>query len=148
MKKRLYFIAIILSSCLNRAFVNNETSAIGGVYAECLEKGAWDTLFLKYSINKIHDPSLEEILVEFKSKPFNTDILYLDEPKELIAISDDRYMVRYLYNPKLSHKILDGFMMEQKEKNRVLNRVQRLLMDYQCENGKVQSLNSIKEREE
>jgi hypothetical protein len=147
-KALLFIIVLSFSSCLDQAFINKETSAIGSIYGECLKKDAWDTLFTRYDVNNVKDSLLKEVLTEFENQPFRPYVLYLQDPEEFIGISTDKYMVRYVYNSNLSSKVLDGFMLNDSEKNRILNRVQKLLMEFQCEDGKIQSLDEIKRRKE
>jgi hypothetical protein len=139
-------ISLILFSC-DDPFVNKKTSEIGSIYAECLDKNAWDTLFSRYSINNIKDTIFAEALIEMNNQHFGCRILYLqDDPVELIGA--DYYSVRYVFNPKLSSEILNGFTLWDSEKNRISNRVQKLLMEFQCKEGKEQSLKEIKSRKE
>jgi hypothetical protein len=150
-KIKLYilFSAVCISSCSRQLLTNKETSAVGSVYAECLDQNAWDTLFNRYSVNDINDTLFSEALIEMNNLYGGGIILYLQsDPVELIAISTGIYSVRYIYNPKLSSEILNGFTLIDSEKKRILNRVQRLLMEFQCEEGKEQSLKKIKSREE
>src|SRR5690554_6622273 len=145
----LIIIIIISSSCTTQLFTNKSTSAIDDMYAQCLKNDAWDTLFARHNVESIKDSVLIEALLEIKDMPFDTYVLYMqDNPVELIAISTDKYMVRYVFNPKLRNKVLDGYMLNDSEKNRILNRVQTLLMEFQCEEGIGQSLNAIKKRKE
>lgn len=145
----LIFVLIISLSCTTQLFTNKSTSAIGSMYGQCLKKGAWDSLFVRHNIDNIKDSVLIEALFEFENMPFETYILYMqNDPVELIGISTDKYMVRYVFNPELRSKVLDGYMLNESEKNRILNRVQMLLMEFQCEDGVKQSLNAIKKRKE
>lgn len=149
--KFLIFTVVIVqlcSSCLNNSSINKETSAIGGIYAACLKKDAWDSLFVRYDVSNIKDSLFKEALIQFENKPFNSYVLYFQNPEELIGISTDKYMVRYVYNPDFGGKVIDGFLLTDSEKNRILNRMQRLLMEFQCDEGKKQSLNEIQQRKE
>lgn len=145
----LFFTVSIILSCSRQLLTNKETSAVGSVYAECLDQSAWDTLFNRYSVNDINDTLFQEALIEMNNQRFSCRILYLqNDPVELIGISTEIFAVRYVYSPKLSSEILNGFKLSPSEKNRILNRVQKLLLEFQCKEGQKESLKKIKERKE
>jgi hypothetical protein len=117
--------------------VNEKTSQIAYVNNTCLKKNAWDTILNIYSTNRITDSLFMDAVSDFKNVSFPVSLLYFDqEPKELIGV--DYSSVRYVFNPLISNQILDGLSPELKEdeKKRIRNRVQKILMDYQCESGK------------
>ena len=137
---------MFIHSCA-RFLINKESPIIGSVYGECLENHAWDSLFSRFSTKKIKDTIIYDAFLEFDNQVFKCDVLYFEEePLELIGIDSD--MIRYVYNPNVSSEILSGFNLEEKEKNRIANRVQSLLIEFQCEEGRKQSLKKIKERKE
>jgi hypothetical protein len=141
----LYFIAILFQSCYE---VNEKTSEISTLNTRCVDSNAWVEIGKDYSTDLITNPYLIEELNGFKKKPFTTEVLYFKaNPEELIAVSTDHYGIRYVYNPKISNQILNGLSPQLKdvEKKRIHKRIQTLLMKYQCEEGKVESLKAIEE---
>ncbi len=66
-------------------------------------------------------------------------LFFQDEPKELIAV--EYSTVRYVYNPKIRSEILDGLSPElsDEEQKRIRNRIQSLLISFQCMEGKDES---------
>lgn len=122
--------------------INEKTSEIGNLHTECLENDTWVKINADYSVNKITDTLFFEGLEKIKLRTFKTEILYFEEPpKELIAIAEDHYSVRYVFNPKISRQSLDGLSMQldNTEKKRIRDRVQKILMKYQCEEGRKES---------
>lgn len=101
---------------------------------DCIEKGAWDKIKHAHFIEEDIDSSFVGGLMTIKTKPFKTEILYFSEsPEEFIAI----YSVRYVYNPNISSHVLDGVSSESSHqgKDRIVNRVQKLLLKYPCPEG-------------
>lgn len=138
-------LALIFSSCYG---VNKKTSEIGDLNTDCLDSNAWDNLILKHSVTNITDTLFIESLESLKNRTFKTDILFFEDyPKELIAVAEDHYSIRYVFNPKISSQVLDGLSskLNESEKKRIRNRVQKLLMEYQCSKGKQESLYLMKE---
>jgi hypothetical protein len=140
-----YLSLLLLSSCYYG--VNSETSQIGDLNSKCLSRNAWDSICNEYSITKISDSifinGLKEVQNHFIKPEY---ILYFDsEPKELVGC--DYSSVRVVYNPKITDFALDGLspQLSDKEQVRIRNRVQYLLIKYQCKDGKVESLESMKE---
>lgn len=147
----LSLILLLFLSCNGDSyFINEKTSEIYDLNNRCLEDGAWDKILATYGYEDsiINDNVNFKVAVNrIKDKPFDTDILYFnDENQELIAISSDRYSIRYVYNPEVSSEILDGFSKEltQSQKKRIVERVMNLVMNYQCNDGKKESLELIK----
>lgn len=141
----LLVIILLLQSC--RYGINEKTSWICDLNTTCLNDDAWTKILQKYSTDSIKNPKLLEKLKDFKNQPFQTDVLYFkDEPIELIGF--EYYGIRYAYNPKISNQILDGLspQLNDIEKKRILKRIQTLLMQYQCEEGKVESLKVIEDK--
>ena len=136
-------VLFLLSSCYG---VNEKTSEIFNLNTTCLSKETWGNINKEYSINTLTDSVWLEKTREFKDQSFPTEVLYLsEEPQELVGISTDHYSVRYLYNPQISDQILNGLspQLNNEERKRIGVRVQRLLMQYQCEKGKQESLKLI-----
>jgi hypothetical protein len=145
MKIHCLTILLLLQSCYG---VNEKTSEIFNLNTNCLSKAAWTDISSEYSINKVADSVWLEKSKEFENQPFTTEVLYFSEkPQELIGIATDHYSVRYVYNPQISDEILDGLSSElnEKEMKRIGTRIQTLLMQYQCEKGKLESLKLIEE---
>lgn len=141
----LFFVVILLHSCYE---VNEKTSEISTLNTTCLAANAWDEIRKEHSTDLITNPKLIEELNRFKSKPFTTEVLYFkSNPEELIAVSTDHYRIRYVYNQKISNQILNGLspQLNNKEKKRIQKRIQVLLLVYQCDKGKAESLREIKD---
>jgi hypothetical protein len=139
------FIAVLLQSCYG---INEKTSEISTLNTNCLSSNAWDEIKREYSADGITNPKLNEGLKEFENLPFTTEVFYFkNNPEELIAVSTDHYAIRYVYNPKISNQILDGLSLQlkDKEKKRIKKRIQTLLIQYQCEEGRIESLKAIEE---
>ncbi len=141
----LCFVAILLQSCYG---INEKTSGISTLNTNCLSSNAWDEIKKEYSTDDITNPKLIERLKRFENQPFTNEVLYFkNNPEELIAVSTDHYGIRYVYNPKISNQILNGLspQLKDKEKKRIHKRIQTLLMKYQCEEGKAESLKAIED---
>lgn len=139
--------SLLLQSCYG---VNEKTSEIYNLNTDCLSKEAWIEMNWRYSTTRITDSEWMEKLEDFKEYPFPVEILYFDDgPRELIGVGVDHYSVRYVYNPNISNHVLDGLSsdLSDAEKKRIGNRIQTLLMQYQCEEGKMESLRMIEEEE-
>ncbi|MCU0438185.1 MAG: hypothetical protein MUC49_09725 [Raineya sp.] len=146
MKNILYvlMIAIMLSSCYG---VNERTSHIGALSSFCLPDSIEYFLQKEYSVNTLRDQKWIDKCNSFRNKPFPSIVIYFNEsPKELVGIAQNFHTVRYVYNPNIRNQILDGLDsdLSDKEKKRILKRVQLALIKYQCEKGKEQSINYIK----
>ncbi|MCD0468066.1 hypothetical protein [Flavobacterium sp. ENC] len=140
----LLIIIVLFQSC--RYGINEKTSWICDLNTTCLEDNSWTLIMKEYSIDSIKDVKLLEKLQDFKSQPFQTNVLYFkDEPTELIGF--EYYGIRYVYNSKISNQILNGLspQLSDKEKKRIHKRIQTLLMKYQCKEGKAESKNTISE---
>lgn len=144
MKIHFLVALFLLQSCYG---VNEKTSHISDLNTNCLSEEAWSDINNAYSINKVIDSVWLEKLKDFENQPFPTEVLYFSEkPQESVGIATDHYSVRYVYNPQISDEILDGLSRElhEKEVKRIGARIQTLLMQYQCEKGKQESLELIK----
>lgn len=130
---------LIISLIVGCYGINENTFEIGDLNTDCLDKHAWKELLQKYNTENIEDTMFIEALKDLKLEPFRTEVLYFRDtyPKELIAVSEDHYSVRYVFNPSISKVILDGLSSElsEKEKKRIRNKIQLLLMEYQCKEG-------------
>jgi hypothetical protein len=129
---------LILSGCYG---VNEKTTKIGNLNSTCLHDSAWTELTKKYSTDRISSDKFLEGLERVKNYTFKPDyILYFPSgPEEIIGC--DYYTVRTVFNPELSNMAIDGldYALKDEEQVRVRNRVQKLLMQYQCEKGKLES---------
>lgn len=138
--KSLNFIAMFIftSFIMSCSYsVNEKTTQIAYINNTCLKKNAWDTIGKIYSAQKITDSVFLDALSDFKNVSFPVSVIYFDqEPKELIGV--DYSSIRYVFNPLLSNQILNGLspQLKEEEKKRLRNRVQKILMNYQCEDGK------------
>jgi hypothetical protein len=146
--KKIFFINLLLLFIFSSCYygVNEKTSQIGWVDNTCQSKFAWDSILAKNPIGNIKDSLFLNALDNFKNVPYPVSLVYLSqEPKEIIGVTYSS--VRYVFNPKIdSTMILDGLSAELKEseKKRILKRVQKLLMEYQCEEGKKESEKLVK----
>ena len=140
MKKILIVSISILTAC--GYGVNESTSEIANLSDRCLSKNAWDSIISIHSVDKIKDSIFLKALVDFKDVSFPVSLIYLSqEPKEIIGV--DYSSVRYVFNPKIDiTMILDGnsASLKKEQKKRIRNRVQKLLMEYQCEIGKKEAI--------
>lgn len=142
----LCFVAILLQSCYG---INEKTSEISTLNTNCLSSNAWDEISREYSTDKIVSPKFIKKLEGFKNQTFSSEVLYFGKnPEELIGVDDELYSIRYVYNPKISNQILNGLSPQLKdiEKKRIRKRIQTLLMKYQCEKGKAESLKAIEDK--
>lgn len=129
--------------------VNETTSEIGVIDTYCIKENTWDIIMETYSTDNITDSVLLKGLKDFDNQVFESKVIFFSkDPVELIGIDKDYYSVRYVFNPTLSDKVLDGFSskLTESEKNRISNRVQKLLIPFQCEEGKQKSYNLIDSR--
>jgi hypothetical protein len=141
--KLLYLI--ILISCKN-PFVNARTSSFGSYRNVCMSNGALAKIETKYSVTKISDSTFHEAAKEMKNQRIEVRVIYFnEEPREIIGYTDGA--VRYAFNPKISTEIVDGVSNElsEKERCRILNRFQYVIMQYQCEEGKIEAQKFIDE---
>ena len=142
MIKRIYIgaLAVALGGCYYG--VNSKTSQIGDLNDKCLEKNAWDSLCKAYSYENISDSNMIKRVEDIRNHFIKPEyILYFnDEPKEIIGCN--YYSVRAVYNPTIMDQVLNGLspQLSDKEQIRIRNRVQKALMEYQCEEGKAESL--------
>ena len=144
MKLLLYSLLISLTGC--HYGVNEKTTIIGSLVTNCLEDGAWNSIKNEYSSENIDDPLFLSKIEKFKSEPFETELLYFtNKPREIIAVSRDHYSIRYIFNPNISSQVLDGLSLKltETDKKRIRNRVQKVLMNYQCDMGKKKAQDSI-----
>ena len=140
MKKILIVSISLLIACSYG--VNESTSEIAYINNKCIAKNAWDSIISIHSVDKIKDSIFFKALVDFKDVSFPVSLIYLSqEPKEIIGVTYSS--VRYVFNPKIdSTMILDGhsIVLKEEQKKRIRNRVQKLLMEYQCEAGKKEAI--------
>ena len=129
---------MLLSSCYG---VNEKTSEIGKLNSTCLEDSAWTELTKQYSTDRISSDKFLEGLERVKNYTFkSTYILYFPSgPEEIIGC--DYYSVRTDFNPEISNLAIGGLhnALKDEEQVRIRNRIQKLLMNYQCEKGKLES---------
>lgn len=126
------FLILIFSSCFYG--VNERTSGITDLNYSCKQTD-WDKMKIDHSVESSLDSTFIRKINHFKTKPFESELFYFKEkPQEIIAISSDHYQIRYVYNPKLSNKILDGFSekLNNKEVDRISNRIHAMLEKYGC----------------
>ena len=137
-------IILLLSSCYG---VNEKNSYIFTLSNCCNSDEIWKDIISKYSPNELHDSNSQDIVKDFKSQPFRTFVIYFDdEPKEYIAISENNRFVRYVYNTKISTKVLNGLspLLSKSEKIRIGLRVNSLLFNELSEEGRKESVILLK----
>lgn len=136
---------MILVSCSD-SFVNARTSFFGFYRNVCISKDALNKIEAQYSLTKISDSIFRNASIQMKKQRIEVRVMYFsDEPQEIIGFNDGA--VRYAFNPKISNDIVDGLSNEltEKEKCRILNRFQSVVMQYQCEEGKIEAQKFIEE---
>lgn len=142
MKQIKYLFLLLISTTTGCYYgVNEKTSEIARLNDFCLKKGARDSIASKYSIKEVKDSVFVSAISDMNNQPFPVSIIYFSEgPKELLGLGHYP-CVRYVFNPLISDQTLDGLSSElnEKEKKRIRNRVQKILMKYQCEDGKKES---------
>lgn len=139
MKSLIYICIYFMYCCLIGCGygVNDKTTQISYINNTCLKKNAWDTIIHIYSTKRITDSIFTNALSDFKNTSFPVSVIYFEqEPKELIGV--DYSSIRYVFNPLISNQILDGLSpkLNESEKKRIRNRVQKILLEYQCSEGK------------
>lgn len=142
--KYLYAIVpaslVLLAGCYG---INEEVPSIELLNTDCLKSNAWDEIVERYSPVAIVDSTFMVKADMLREMPFYTNVLYFSEdPQELVGMSPNFYFIKYVYNPQISSDIVDGLSpeMTEKERERIQNRIQRLLIPYQCEEGQMRSL--------
>lgn len=144
MRLFIYFLLWgTLIACESNPFVNSRTSQIADIESTCLST---KDLLRDYSIDSIKDPELLRKIKEFKDEPVPPEhILYFkEEPEELIGIRF--YDIRGCFNRKKSDVIMNGLdddKLSDLERVRIFIRVQTTFMKYQCDEGKLKSLEAI-----
>ena len=149
MKTIVVIIQIVLFSSLSGCYygVNSKTSEIGDLNDTCLEKGAWDKLTDKYCVDSTTPKEFTSAVYAVKGHFIHPEyiLFFKEEPMEVVGC--DYYSVRAVYNPKLSKEVLNGLSpkLSDSEQVRIRNRVQKALMEYQCDKGKKKSQELFKE---
>ncbi len=129
-KLRAFFVVSLFISCYG---VNENSSEIGSINYNCSSSG-WNQIFSKFSTSYFSDNVTKQIVEDFNNMPFKVDLIYLKEPAEIIGISEDRYTIRYLYNPNISNQILDGLssQLTESEKERIQTRMVKIFEEHNC----------------
>ena len=127
--------------------VNKETSEIANLDISCLDTTAWSSLCNKYNTNNIKDTSLLQGLQYVKEHFIEpTYVLYFDqEPIEIVGC--DYYSIRVVFKPNYKNQALDGLspQLTDQEQVRIRNRILKILMEYQCSEGKIKTEELMKE---
>lgn len=146
MRNLIYILTLSISLGGCYYGVNSETSQIGNLNDKCLDKDAWTKMTELYSIENINDSNFVKKVDDVKNHFIKPKyILYFDEsPKEIVGC--DYYFVRAVYNPKIADQVLSGLspQLSDNEQVRIRNRVQKALMEYQCDEGKLESTEWMK----
>lgn len=125
-------LLLCLTSCLYG--INERTSSISTINYSCPD-AQWDSILKDYSIDHIEDSTFSQMVYGFKSQPFqNKLVCFKEEPKEIIAVSQNYYSIRYVYNPNISNQVLDGYSkkLTPTEVTRISKRIYHLLEEYGC----------------
>ena len=151
LKIYLHFLSAVLFSITFTSCyygLNKETTEIGTLNTTCLADNAWDSLCEIYSVQNIKDTIFSSHLNEIKNHFINPNyILYFDtNAKEIIGC--DYYSVRVVYNPNIADYSVSGLdsILSDEEQMRIRNRIQGLLIKYQCKAGQKEAINLIQER--
>ncbi|MFT5820048.1 MAG: hypothetical protein ACI8ZM_001282 [Crocinitomix sp.] len=146
MRNIIYIILLSISLSGCHYGVNSKTSQIGNLNDKCLDKNAWKKITESHSITKIKDSTFSAKVDDVKNHFMKPEyILYFDEaPKEIIGC--DYYSIRVVYNPNISSRTQNGLSpgLTDVEQVRIRNRVQKLLMEHQCPEGKLESIEWMK----
>ncbi len=142
---RLLFCFLSISAIFScsQLFINEQTSEITSIESTCV---VFDGLIKDYSPDSIKNIDFLQNVTELKKwyLPPRFILYFKEDPEELIGI--DYYEVRCVYNKGISNNVLGGLdsQLTDLEKVRIFTRVQTTLMKYQCEKGKLNSLEAIK----
>ena len=138
MRHHINLIIIVIAGLFSCKYgVNEKNTHIAYINNTCLQKNAWDSIESIYTTSVIRDTVFLEAMSGFKHVSFPVSLIYFnEEPRELIGV--EYSSIRYVFNPLISTQILDGLSPELKEseKKRIRHRVQKILMNYQCEEGR------------
>lgn len=145
MKKIIYFLLLVLLvSCYG---VNEKNSQIFTLSSCCNSDSTWATIYNDYKIENDNKEEVQEVIKDFKSQPFSTDIIYFkSDPEEYIGISKEGRFIRYMYNKNISNQVLDGLspQLKDSEKIRIGLRVNAILFNYLNEEGRKEAIINIK----
>ncbi len=131
--------------CTN-PYVNKRTSKIRHLDAYCIDKKSWNAIKQKYQLDSLDSDSSHYVLNKFAQQPFPNFVICIDKTNsEFVGISEDHYLIRYYYNPKISSKVLNGFSKKLTDsmKDDLHIRVLTILMEYQCKEGKIRTIKII-----
>lgn len=135
--KGILFCLWLVVGCSSN-FVNERTSKISSIDNTCLDSDVWEFLSENYSLDSTTSSQFIHGAKLISKEPFSTEVYFFsDSPSELIAISKNHYLVRYVYNPKISSEVLNGFSQELnvKERKRIMRRLYSVLNKFQCDDG-------------
>ena len=137
-------VSISLSGCYYG--VNSKTSQIGNLNGKCLDKQAWQNISKLYSSENMNDSNFVKRVYDVKNHFISPKYIlcFHESPKEIIGC--DYYSVRAVYNPNIADQVLDGLspQLSDNDQIRIRNRVQKALMKYQCPEGKMESIEWMK----
>ena len=146
MRNLFYIMALSISLSGCYYGVNSKTSQIGNLNDKCLDKNAWEQMSELYSIENINDTNFAKRVDNVKNHFIKPKyILYFDEsPNEIVGC--DYYSIRAVYNPNIADQVLDGLspQLSDAEQIRIRNRVQKALIEYQCPEGELESIEWMK----
>jgi hypothetical protein len=154
MKGKLTFVTLLLITLLLLAvcscsdpFSNAQTSQIGNLNGVCVDNNVMKQMSQKFSVDSIKDSALLLKVKKIKDHFIHPEyVLYFaDEPIELVGC--DYYSIRNVYSPKISEQVLDGLdmVLSNDEQVRIRNRVLKEYMKFQCDKGRNQTEEEMKE---
>ena len=126
--------------------INKEGPSIAIFSPECLDSLAWESMCKEYPIDNIKNPDLLYQLEQIRANDAPKYILYFkEEPEEIIGCSG--YSIDVAYNAEISSCSFNGgsVLLSNYEQKRIRNRVFKAMLKYQCEQGKMQTLERMKE---
>ncbi len=153
--KKLYFkvaliIILVVYGCKPHGYtVNKYSSSIGLLNTKCIKDSTFNQIQNKYSIDLIVDKEFNVGLKLFSEyyRPPEYLIYFNKEPKELVGFNS--LAVKAVYNPSIcTYEILNGnsVQLSDEEQMRIRNRVQEVIMEFQCLKGKKESEKLMKSK--
>lgn len=133
---------LILNAC--HYGVNSTVTTFATVESECITSENLESLKTDHNISQCLDSSFIKKYASFQNERFENLALYFDEsPEEIIGLRTDlpKYRLAYVFNPNISSRIVSNTsgVLTEKDKKRILFRVQKSFIKYQCEEGKKKS---------
>lgn len=133
-KLKSFLVISLFTSCYG---INKKSSEIASLNYDC-GTYEWNQILSDFSTSYFSNNITKQAVEDFKNMHFKVDLIYLEEPHEIIGVSEDHYTIRYIYNPIISDQILDGLssQLTKSEKQRIKNRIARIIEEYGCNTNK------------